>query len=93
MRLSHIDLLSVLTIVAGGVIGASLSFSFLGSRAGDVPAPELVVAPSAALQTVRIEVPPVRIEVLPINIRGFSSVEIGDGTIVYVDGVRVEPSR
>ena len=41
MRLSRIDLVPVLAIVAGGVIGASLSFSFLGrSPADDVPAPE-----------------------------------------------------
>ncbi len=36
MRLSRTDLLPVLAIVAGGVIGASLSFSFLGSRSEDV---------------------------------------------------------
>ena len=35
MRLSRADLVPVLTIVAGGVIGASLSFSFLGSRSDD----------------------------------------------------------
>ncbi len=41
MRLSRIDLVPVLAIVAGGVIGVSLSFSFLGrSPADDVPAPE-----------------------------------------------------
>ncbi len=40
MRLSRTDLLPVLTIVAGGVIGASLSFSLLErSRSADVPAP------------------------------------------------------
>ncbi len=37
MRLSRSDLLPMLTIMAGGVIGASLSFSLLGSRSGDVP--------------------------------------------------------
>ena len=38
MRLNRKDLVPVLTIVAGGVIGASLSFSFLGrSPAVDVP--------------------------------------------------------
>ena len=37
MRLSRTDLLPVLTIVAGGVIGASLSFNLLGSRSEDVP--------------------------------------------------------
>ena len=40
MRLSRTDLVPVLAIVAGGVIGASLSFSFLGSRSVEVPAPE-----------------------------------------------------
>ncbi len=41
MRLSRTDLVPVLTIVAGGVIGASVSFSLLGrSPAVDVPAPE-----------------------------------------------------
>ena len=41
MRLSRKDLVPVLAIVAGGVIGVSLSFSFLGrSPADDVPAPE-----------------------------------------------------
>ncbi len=47
MTLSRTDLLPVLTIIAGGVIGASLSFSFLGrSPADDVPGPDSVVAPS-----------------------------------------------
>ena len=36
MRLSRTDLAPVLAIVTGGVIGASLSFSFLGSPAVDV---------------------------------------------------------
>jgi hypothetical protein len=35
MRLSHNELVPVLAIVAGGVIGASLSFGFLGSRSDD----------------------------------------------------------
>ena len=39
MRLSRKDLVPVLAIVAGGVVGASLSFSLLGSRSNDVPAP------------------------------------------------------
>ncbi len=50
MRLSRTDFFPLLTIVAGGVIGASLSFSFLGSRSDDVPAPEPVVAPSATAE-------------------------------------------
>ena len=36
MRLSRTDLVPVLVIVAGGVIGASLSFSLLESRSKDV---------------------------------------------------------
>ncbi len=48
MRLSRRDFVPLLTIVAGGVIGASLSFSFLAfTPSGDVPAPDPVVAPSA----------------------------------------------
>ena len=39
MRLSRTGLVAVLAIVAGGVIGATLSFSLLGSRSNDVPAP------------------------------------------------------
>ena len=37
MRLSGTDLLPVLTIMAGGIVGTSLSFGFLGSRSADVP--------------------------------------------------------
>ena len=37
MRFPRTDLVPVLAIVAGGVIGASLSFSLLGSRSEDVP--------------------------------------------------------
>ncbi len=45
MRLSRTDLVPVLTIAAGGVIGASLSFSFLAlTPSGHVPAPDPVVA-------------------------------------------------
>ena len=39
MRLSRTGLVSVLAIVAGGVIGATLSFRLLGSGSNDVPAP------------------------------------------------------
>ncbi len=48
MSLSRMDFVPLLAIVAGGVIGGSLSFSFLAlSPSGDVPAPDPVVAPSA----------------------------------------------
>ena len=39
MRLSRTDLVPVLTIVAGGILGASLSPGFFGSRSAD-PAPD-----------------------------------------------------
>ena len=54
MKLSRTDLLPVLTIVAGGLIGASLSFGFLGqSAADDVPgvALGLLYEPSAPLES------------------------------------------
>ncbi len=53
MRLSRTDFVPVLAIVAGGALGASLSFGFLGSRSDDVvfvAAP--VVAPSATAELV-----------------------------------------
>ncbi len=41
MRLSRIDFVPLLTIIAGGVIGASLSFSLLWSPSNDMPVPTL----------------------------------------------------
>ncbi len=41
MRLSRTDLLPVLVIIAGGIIGASLSFSLLWSPSNDMPVPTL----------------------------------------------------
>ena len=65
MRLSRIDLVPLLTIVAGGVIGASLSFGLLGrSPSDDVPAPNPVVAASVTTEE-RIEVVPVEIAPRP----------------------------
>ena len=56
MKLSRTDLLPVLTIVAGGVIGASISVSFLGrSPAEDMPAPAPVVASSATAEAIRLD--------------------------------------
>ena len=46
MSFARTNRIAALTIVAGGVIGASLSFSFLGSRSVDVPAIDAVVASS-----------------------------------------------
>ncbi len=50
MRLSQTHLFPVLTIVAGGMIGASLSFSFLALSPSGVPAPDPVVAPALTLE-------------------------------------------
>ncbi len=50
MRLSRIDLLPLLAIMAGGVLGASLSFSFLALSPSGVPAPDPVVAPALTLE-------------------------------------------
>ncbi len=47
MRLSRTDLLPVLTIVAGAVVGASLSFTFLGSRSDDVSLPPASAEPAS----------------------------------------------
>ncbi len=57
MSLSRTDLVPVLAIVAGGVIGASLSFSFLGqSPTNDVSSPDAVVVPSVTPELlVRVE--------------------------------------
>ena len=46
MRLNRTDLVPLLAIVVGGVIGVSLSFSNLESRSGEVPAPDPVDVPS-----------------------------------------------
>ena len=50
MRLSRIDLLPLLTIVAGGLVGGLVSFSFLASSPSGVPAPDPVVAPALTLE-------------------------------------------
>ncbi len=48
MRLCRTDFVPLLAVVAGGVIGGSISFTFLAlSPSGDVPTPDPVVAPSA----------------------------------------------
>ncbi len=59
MRLSHTNIVPLLAIVAGGVIGASLSFSFLESRFADVP---LVVLDVPVI----LDVPPVVLNVPPV---------------------------
>ncbi len=41
MKLSRTDLVPMLTIVAGGIIGASVSFSLLWSPSNDMPVPTL----------------------------------------------------
>ena len=75
MRLSRRDFVPLLTIVAGGAIGASLSFSFLGrSPAVDVPAPPPVVAPSTLFRTFRLEMPPLRYEVPPLPLNSVEAI-------------------
>ena len=49
MRLLRSDLVPLLTIVAGGVMGGSISLRLLSSD--DVPAPDPVVAPSATIES------------------------------------------
>ena len=52
MRLSRIDLLPLLAIMAGGVLGASLSFGFLAlAPSGDVR----VIAPIVSVEVLRLE--------------------------------------
>ncbi len=54
MRLSRTHFVPVLAIVAGGALGASLSFGLLALvPSGDVPVAESVVAPSATDESVR----------------------------------------
>ena len=110
MKLSRTPLLPLLTIVAGGVIGASLSFGFLGLRSDDVPVRALLYESSATLESAtRAADQALQLDALierapglnftrldgsigvgaSINIRGFSSVELGDQPLVYVDGVRI----
>ena len=61
MRHFRTDLVPLLAIIAGGAVGASLSFTFLAlSPSGDVPAPVPVVAPSATAESV---IAGVRVEV------------------------------
>ena len=62
MRLSRTHLVPVLAIVAGGVIGASLSFGFLGSRSDDDAPVGMVTdqVTDARLDEVAIAVPAAR---------------------------------
>ena len=50
MRLPRTDVVPLLTIVAGGLVGGSLSFSLLGSGSDDMPAPVPVIAPALTLE-------------------------------------------
>ena len=98
MRPSRTDLLPVLTIMTGGVIGASLSFSFLGSRSGDVPTFALaaVVAPVPPVPLFVPVPPPPMAPVVPVP----SMVPVPPvppaprfppvtPMIIYIDGVRI----
>ena len=84
MRLSRTHLVPVLAILAGGVIGASLSFGFLAltrsSGGSDL---------EEAVQLDPLVVPGIP---EPINPRGFSSIVIGNQPLIFVDGIRVDNS-
>ncbi len=108
MKLSRTDLVPLLAIVAGGVVGASLSFSFLGqSPADDVPSPDAVVVSSVTPElAVRVEFSDGAVVTgasraltvgtlrRTINIRAASpSVDTGDEPTNYKSYWRVRPSR
>ncbi len=133
MRLSRTNFVPVLAIVAGGVIGASLSFSFLAlmrsvaEEALQLDAiivtamDRLVVPPTVPGNAVTVldaaaitaQVPITSMQQMlsarmpglnftrsdgtlgagsAINIRGFSSILIGNQPLIYVDGIRVDNS-
>jgi len=99
MRLSQTDLFPVLAIVAGGLVGASLSFGLLGSGS-DVPAPEPVVAPSEVLALGRVVTPPVTPELeMPKRI-GIDRMVVltgtrmkGNGMVLMGDRIEVHGDR
>ena len=72
MRLPRTDLVPVLTIAAGGIIGASLSFTLLGPRSDDVPVVVPVVVPSATDAREQIE----PLETVPYRINFLTSAEM-----------------
>ena len=78
MRLSRTDLVPVLAIVAGGAIGASLSFSFLGSRSDDVVFVAAPVAPSATKEMDR-RLEPLARETAEQQLAGFTTLEVREG--------------
>ena len=83
MKLSRTDLIPVLAIVAGGVIGASLSFSFLGgSRSDDV----LFIAVPAVAPSVAVESAPQRTDLSPNLevVRGSGEVSVSSYETVEV---------
>ena len=101
MRLSRAHLVPVLAIVAGGIIGASLSFGFLGRSPDDevlfVSVP--VVAPSAVAESAPQPVDPapnLRVNLLEVSqphwvligarVEVDGMVLTGDRIEVYVDG-------
>ena len=96
MKLSRTDLIPVLAIVAGGVIGASLSFSFLGgSRSDDV----LFIAVPAVAPSVAVESAPQRTDLSPNLevVRGSGEVSqphwVLIGARVEVDGMVLTGDR
>ena len=76
MRLSRRDFVPLLTIVAGGAIGASLSFGFLAlSPAGDVRVIVPVVVPALTLED-RFEV-----EIESLQNRQRTALEVAEASV------------
>ncbi len=80
MRLSRIDFVPLLTIMAGGVLGASLSISLLGSRSDNVSAPLPVVAPSPSVAIAALLVSAPNDGVARVDLAGDWLVDVGAQT-------------
>jgi TonB-dependent SusC/RagA subfamily outer membrane receptor len=95
MKLNRTNVVPVLAIVAGGAIGASLSFSFLAlTRSGVEPEPFGTVTEDFSVAEEAVQLDPLVVPGTPgrVNIRGFSSILIGNQPLIYVDGIRVDDS-
>ena len=96
MKLNRTNVVPLLAIVAGGAIGASLSFSFLAlTRSGVEPEPfGTVTGPVTDAQSGAVQLDPLVVPGTPepISPRRFSSILIGNQPIIYVDGIRVDNS-
>ena len=79
MRLSRTDFVPVLAIVAGGMIGASLSFGFLGSRS-DVTVAESVVNAYESVEIAEVlRIEPLARETAEQQLAGFTTLDALEG--------------